>query len=99
LKALGGCEEPAQEAVWEDGEDTYYSCPIHFIPENVAMWYEEYAYAKEFGTTIEWGDRTARWLEAMKVYRRHYDAGVSEMASRQKAKYSGGRIARINDGT
>ena len=84
LKSMSGCEEPTQEPVWVDGEDEYYSCPVLFVPETVSEWYEEYAYATEFGTTIDFKDRPARWLEAMKIYRTCYNTWVEERLSKQR---------------
>jgi len=62
------------------------SCPIHFVPEVVSDWYEEYAYAKEFGSMIPFEQRPARWLEAMRIYNGAYNDYVEEKLAKSKAK-------------
>lgn len=71
LREEWGCEEPAYNAAWvdDDTEDEFHTCPIRFIPRNVYGWYREYGYNKELpGTGVAFGQRSARWIEAMEVY-------------------------------
>ena len=84
LKALSGCDEPTQEPVWDDGEDKFFSCPILFISPTVCRWYEEYAYAKELGTNIDFEDRPAVWLDAMRIYNNEYTKCVEEKMAKIK---------------
>ncbi len=93
MKALSGCDEPTQEPVWEDGDgNRFYSCPLLFVPETVSHWYEEYAYAREFGTMIDFMDRPARWLDAMRVYTsectKHHDEKMAKIKQETQVKRS-----------
>ena len=55
--------------VWEDDEDIYYNCPSEFIPDNVNEWWGQYCYEKEFGTTINYGERSIKYIKALLLYR------------------------------
>jgi hypothetical protein len=84
LKSLSGCEEPAQEPVWEYEGDVWYSCPILFVPEIVSAWYEEYAHDKEFGCAVPFEQRPARWVEALNLYRSCLSEWQAEAAAKAK---------------
>jgi hypothetical protein len=70
LKALYGCEEPTQVAVWEDEvENEFYNCPLRWLTEAVLDWYELYAYDMEFHKGLSYDRQSNRYIEAWKVYR------------------------------
>lgn len=62
------CANPAHEPAWEDEDDVYYACPERFIPVNVIRWHEQYQYEKEFGTWVDYNDRSSRYIDAVREY-------------------------------
>jgi hypothetical protein len=63
-----GCAEPAQIAVWEDGEDGFFSCPIRWIGENIFAWWDRYHYMRESNRWPNYDDIGNRQLEAIRFY-------------------------------
>ena len=59
-----GCEEPTQLAVWDDGEDEFFNCPIRFISDEIYFWYDKYKH----GTRLEYEELNCRYSEAVNYY-------------------------------
>jgi hypothetical protein len=68
FKKIWGCEKPAQEAVWEDGENLFYSCPLQFIPDNILIFISEYNYNKKYQTNKSYKKQSNRYVKAEKEY-------------------------------
>jgi hypothetical protein len=62
------CVNPAHEPAWEDDDDVYFACPERFIPISIIRWYDQYRYEKEFGTRIEYSDRSHKYIDAVQLY-------------------------------
>lgn len=69
LKDRLGCEEPAAEPVWSDGEEVWYRCPLSFITEEITEWNEQRLYAQDFGNILPYEEQSSRWIAAWNVYR------------------------------
>lgn len=84
LKQAWGCEAPCEGPVWEHDGDLYFSCPVLWITTDVADWYRQYAYAKEFGGA-RYEDQSQPWLEAYEEYTRAYQGFLNERSEKQAA--------------
>ena len=84
LKETWGCTTPSDTPVWELGEDTYYSCPLNYITDDVANWYQEYEYSKEFGGT-SWHLQSYAWVQAYRWYMQSYNGHVQKAQERSNA--------------
>lgn len=83
LKEAWGCEQPVEQPFWELDGDTYFSCPLLWVTEDVIEWYREYEYALAFGGT-PWVDQTYAWVKAFQWYTQ----ASTRYASEERAKQS-----------
>ena len=75
-------------AVWDDGEDTFFSCPMQYLTDNIQIWTEEMAYSQEFSGT-SYNDQTNVWIEAWMYYRSVLNK-FTEMANKNRDRSSQG---------
>jgi hypothetical protein len=88
LRTERGCEAPAQRAVWYDGEDEYYTCPLCWLSDSIINWYDEYLYTQEFGTALSYNDQSNRFIEAWQQYKIAFNR-FSEEKMRHTGKVDG----------
>lgn len=69
---MEGCDKPTQMTVWEFDEERFYNCPMKFISDSVAEWYENYSYDKEMGTAESYTDQSVRYIDARSYYMGRY---------------------------
>ena len=72
--------------MWRDIDDTdYYNCPIRFIPDSILEWHAEYSYYKTFESAPgAYHEVSAKWLEAMQVYRGYLTRYSDEVSRSSK---------------
>ena len=54
----------------------FYRHPELFIPEYLHDFVSEYDYVKQYGTKIDYHERTAQWIEASGIYERNLGAMI-----------------------
>ncbi len=68
-----GCNEPLDRIVFETDDIELYSCPIKWINQTVAEFYDEFSYYKLFeGTAPKYGDHNIRFFHFSKIYENTY---------------------------
>lgn len=68
LKEQWACEVPSRIAVWEDGENEFYSCPMRFVTSYVYEWYSEHAYCERYHTIELYAKQNERFVAALNTY-------------------------------
>jgi hypothetical protein len=69
MREMWACDEPAQMAVWDDGENEFYNCPMGFVAAEIREWFNEYAYCEQFKVGADYGQRQSRWIDALFYYK------------------------------
>ncbi|MBD3387589.1 MAG: hypothetical protein GF414_01485 [Candidatus Altiarchaeales archaeon] len=85
LKAAWGCEQPLPNPVWELDGDYWYSCPILWITDDMALWYREYQYGEKFGAK-PFEEQSWYWTEGWLAYERAMGRFAQEKHDKQQAE-------------
>jgi len=82
FKDLWGCDEPTHEAVWEDGNNLFYNCPLTFISENIILFVNEMNYNRRYNINRPFNKQSARYIDAeneLNKWLKHYTDEVRAM--------------------
>jgi hypothetical protein len=70
LRKQLSCDAPSQDAVWEDGENEFFNCPVRFISQAVSDWYNEHAYNDRYKSARMYEKQAETYIEALDYYDR-----------------------------
>jgi len=68
LKQAWGCDTPTESAVWEDGENEFYNCPLRFITKEALSWYQEHLYNEHYHTALPYHMQSEGYVKALAYY-------------------------------
>lgn len=69
LKKEWACEIPASNAVWEDGENEFYNCPLKFVTAEAVAWYQEHVYNEQYHTALPYHQQSEGYIAALNYYK------------------------------